>query len=183
MGQELNRAALNSAFARLRARYDELSNREQRLVTVLGGVLALVLLWTVAIAPAIDALTVTRRNLADKQSQASRILAAADTVAALRERGGSRGQATAPPIELLQTRITLAQWQDRATAEERGDGVFAVDVNGVPATDALDWLDNTERLTGLTLQNLSLEKISTGTVNIRSIWSRPGAGSAGGNTP
>lgn len=173
-GQQMSQKAL----AQLRSRFDALSNREQRLVTLLAVVAGLALVWLVGLAPAIEALTVTRTALADKQAQASRVLALADTVAALRERGGKRGQASDTPDLQLRSRIELMQWQEKANVEDRGDGVYSVDINGIPAVDALDWLDNTERLTGLALQNLTLEKISTGTVSIRSLWKRPaGSGS------
>ncbi len=177
-GQPMGQALGQKLGIQLRSRYDALSNREQRLVLLLGGVLLATLIWVVGLAPAIQALTVTKPALADKQAQASRVLALADTVAALRERGGKRGQASDAPDLQLKSRIDLMQWQDRATVEDRGDGVYAVDINGIPAVDALDWLDNTERLTGLTLQNLTLEKISTGTVSIRSIWKRPAGSGA-----
>lgn len=174
MGAQLKTNGLDKLIGQLRNRYEDLNNREQRLVLALVIVIIGAGLWLTAIAPAVDALTTTRRNLADKQAQASRVVALADTVAALREQGGSRGQSAADPLQLLKSRIDLMQWQESATVQDRGDGVFAVDLNSVPALDALDWLDNTERLTGLQLQNLSIEKISTGTVNIRSQWVRPG---------
>jgi type II secretory pathway component PulM len=178
MEQKLKTAAASQLTQQLRNWFDALSNREQRLVTLLASVVALTVIWLVGLAPAIEALTVTRPALAEKQAQASRVLALADTVAALRERGGRRGQASDAPELQLQSRIELMQWQDRASVEDRGDGVYAVDINGVPAVDALDWLDNTERLTGLALQNLTLEKISTGTVSIRSLWKRPAGSGA-----
>lgn len=181
MEQKLKPAASAALLAQLKNRFEELSNRERRLVMLMGAVIGLTLVWLVALAPAIEALTVTRNSLPDKQAQASRILALADTVAALRERGGSRGQAGTAPVETLQARLALLNWQDKATVEDRGDGVVSLVISEVPATDALEWLDNTERLSGLTLSNLTLEKISTGTVNVRSQWRRrtdtPGAGS------
>jgi type II secretory pathway component PulM len=180
MGTQLKTATLSTLFQTARERFEELSKREQRLVTGGLAVAALALVWLVAVEPALDTLTKTQGALAAKQAQAGRVVALADTITALKEQGGRRAQAGEAPVNVLTARVELMKWLERATVTDRGDGIYAVDLNEVPAVDALDWLDSTERLTGLVLQNLSIEKVSTGIVNVRSQWNR---GAAGGTTP
>lgn len=166
--------------APLRNRYDALSNREQRLVSLMAAVLVATVVWTLGIEPAIDTLTKGRERLAEQATQASRVMALSAQLLTQKQTAVTRASPQQSTLDTLQTRLVLMNWQDKATAEDKGGGLFQVDVGNVPAADALEWLDTTERLTGLQLQTLTLEKVSTGTVSFKAGWSSKAAtGEAG----
>ena len=97
-------AALHSARAQARARWAALAPREQRLVAAAAALLAVLLLWTVAIAPAWRTLRSAPAQLdaLDRQGQQMQALAA--------EAAQLRG---APPVPLDQAQAALTAATER----------------------------------------------------------------------
>jgi general secretion pathway protein M len=171
MGEQLKPVILKTGLlSQLSERFAQLSNREQRLIMLLGLVGGLTLLWLVAIEPAINTLTRGKAALTEQLAQANRVLTLSQQITNLRQKNGNRAAPQIRPTDVLQTRLALMNWQDRATLSERGEGLYTTEVNNVPAADVLEWLDTTERLSGLTLQSVTLDKVSTGTVSFKANW-------------
>ncbi len=153
-------------------RFEELNAREQKLVKFLFATVALALVWLIAIEPALQTSLRGRQMLADKQVLTARVLALSKDIVSIKNQGASAAVAQGQPREQLESRLALMQWLEKSRITEKSEGQFSVEVSGLPAADALEWLDATERMSGLTLSSVTLNKVSTGTVDMVAVWTQ-----------
>lgn len=156
------RAALQPlapAAGRARQRYQTLAPRERRLVNGAGAVLALALVFTLLVEPALDTVRTLREQLPRLRGQAA---AVADLT---RQAATLRGQAAAPaatlpaPAEigasLARAGLPADHWQ--LAAPGQGDSVTLA-LTEVPASALLRWLENVGADWGLAVTKVELTR-------------------------
>ncbi len=150
-------SALLAAAATLQARWKALARREQTLVLAAGGVLALALVWWVALAPALHVLrTAPARHAAlDAQLQHMQALQAEARQLQSVPRARSGGDA----LRALQTSLTQ-QLGAGAQLSSAGDRV-TVTLRSVPADALARWLTQVRGTTRAVPQEARLTR-STG---------------------
>ncbi|MCE2679219.1 MAG: type II secretion system protein M [Burkholderiales bacterium] len=151
-------------------RFEELNAREQKLVKFLFATVVLTLVWLIAVEPALQTSLRGGQMLADKQVLTARVLALSKEIVSIKNQGVSATVEQGQPREQLESRLALMQWLEKSRITEKSEGQFSVEVSGLPAADALEWLDATERTSGLTLSSVTLNKVSTGTVDMVAVW-------------
>ena len=118
--------------AQAQARWQALSPREQRGVSVLGALLGILLFWSIAIAPALNTLRDSDNRRAQIGQQQAHMLALQAQAQALKARTPlSRDEA----LRSLQSLTPGAQMQ----LNVQGDRV-TVQLKAVPATTLASWL-------------------------------------------
>ena len=118
--------------AQARARWQALSSREQRGVSVLGALLGVLLFWSIAIGPALNTLRDSDNHRAQIGQQQAHMLALQTQAQALKTRTPlSRDEA----LRSLQSLTPGAQMQ----LNVQGDRV-AVQLKAVPAPTLASWL-------------------------------------------
>jgi type II secretory pathway component PulM len=153
-------------------RFEELNAREQKLVKFLFATVALALVWLIAIEPALNTSLRGRQMLAEKQLLTAQVLALSKEIVSMKNQGASVAAAQGLPREQLESRLALMQWLEKSRITEKSEGQFSVELSGLPAADALEWLDATERMSGLALSSVTLNKVSTGTVDMTAVWTQ-----------
>ena len=153
-------------------RFEELNAREQKLVKFLLVTVVLALVWLIAIEPALTTSLRGRQMLSEKQALTASVLALSKDIVFIKHQGASAAVAQGQPREQLESRLALMQWLEKAKITEKTEGQFSVEITGLPAADALEWLDATERMSGLTLTAVTLNKVSTGTVDMAAVWTQ-----------
>jgi general secretion pathway protein M len=125
-------SALNSPRARANARWQALSPREQRGVSVLAALLVVLLFWSIAIAPALNTLRDSDNHRAQIGQQQAHMLALQAQAQALQTRTTlARDEA----LRNLQGLTPSAQMQ----LNVQGDRV-TVQLKAVPAATLANWL-------------------------------------------
>ena len=124
--------ALNPLRAQALARWQALSPREQRGVSLLGALLGVLLFWSIAVAPALDTLRDSDNRRAEIGQRQAHMLALQTQAQALQSRTPlSRDEA----LRSLQALTPSAQVQ----LNVQGDRV-SVQLKGVPAPTLANWL-------------------------------------------
>ena len=124
--------ALNPLRAQALARWQALSPREQRGVSLLGALLGVLLFWSIAVAPALDTLRDSDNRRAEIGQRQAHMLALQTQAQALQSRTPlSRDEA----LRSLQALTPSAQLQ----LNVQGDRV-SVQLKGVPAPTLANWL-------------------------------------------
>lgn len=125
-------SALNSLRAQAKARWQALSPREQRSVSVLAALLVVLLFWSIAIAPALNTLRDSNNHRAQIGQQQAHMLAMQAQAQALQTRTPlARDEA----LRNLQGLTPGAQMQ----LNVQGDRV-TVQLKAVPAAALANWL-------------------------------------------
>ena len=123
---------MKELLAQAQARWQALSSREQRGVSVLGALLAVLLFWSIAIGPALNTLRDSDNHRAQIGQQQAHMLALQTQAQALKTRTPlSRDEA----LRSLQSLTPGAQMQ----LNVQGDRV-AVQLKAVPAPALASWL-------------------------------------------
>ena len=118
--------------AQVQARWQALSPREQRAVSVLGALLGVLLLWSIAIAPALNTLSDSDNRRAQISQQQAHMLALQYQAQALQTRTPlSRDEA----LRNLQGLTPGAQMQLNVQGER-----VSVQLKSVPAPTLANWL-------------------------------------------
>jgi general secretion pathway protein M len=125
-------SALNSLHARATSRWQALSPREQRGISVVAVLLALLIFWSIAIAPALNTLRESDNRRTHIGQQQAHMLALQAKAQALQTRTPlARDEA----LRNLQGLTPSAQMQ----LNVQGDRV-TVQLNAVPAATLANWL-------------------------------------------
>jgi general secretion pathway protein M len=125
-------SALNSLRAQANSRWQALSPREQRGISVLGALLAVLIFWSIAIAPALNTLRDSNNHRAQIGQQQAHMLALQAQAQALQTRTPlARDEA----LRNLQGLTPSAQMQ----LNVQGDRV-TVQLKAVPAATLANWL-------------------------------------------
>ncbi|CAN1550830.1 PulM Type II secretory pathway, component PulM [Burkholderiaceae bacterium] len=125
-------STLNRFKATLATRWQALSTREQRGLTWLGMLLAAALIWTVAIAPALDTLRDSHTRRAHISTQQAHMLALQAQAQALQQRTPlSRDEA----LRTLQSLSTNPSLQLTVQGER-----VSVQLKAMPASTLATWL-------------------------------------------
>lgn len=125
-------SALNPIRAHALARWQALSPREQRGVSVLGVLLGVLLFWSIAIAPALNTLRDSDNRRAQIGQQQAHMLALQNQAQALQSRTAlSRDEA----LRSLQSLTPAAQIQLTVQGER-----ISAQLKGVPAATLANWL-------------------------------------------
>lgn len=116
----------------LRARWNALSSREQRSLTLLLGLLGVILFWLVAIAPAMNTLRDSAQRRTQLAQQQSHMLALQTQAQALTTRTALSRDAALRSLQGLTPgpQIQLTPQGDRVTAQ----------LKAVPAATLANWL-------------------------------------------
>ncbi len=118
--------------AHANARWQALSPREQRMVTVLGALVGVLLFWAIAVAPALHTLRDSAQRRTQINQQQAQMLALQRQAQALQARTPlSRDEA----LRTLQSLAPNAQMQLNVQGER-----VAVQLKAVPAATLADWL-------------------------------------------
>jgi general secretion pathway protein M len=125
-------SAMNQFRAQALARWQTLSPREQRGVSVLGVLLGVLLFWSIAIAPALNTLRDRDNRRAQIGQQQAHMLALQNQAQALQSRTAlSRDEA----LRSLQSLTPAAQIQLNVQGER-----ITAQLKGVPAATLASWL-------------------------------------------
>ena len=125
-------SAMNQFRAQALARWQALSPREQRGVSVLGVLLGVLLFWSIAIAPALNTLRDSDNRRAQIGQQQAHMLALQNQAQALQSRTAlSRDEA----LRSLQSLTPAAQIQLNVQGER-----ITAQLKGVPASTLASWL-------------------------------------------
>ena len=167
--------------AQAQARWQALSPREQRGVSVLGALLGVLLFWSIAIAPALNTLRDSNNRRAQIGQQQAHMLALQAQAQALKARTPlSRDEA----LRSLQSLTPGAQMQ----LNVQGDRV-TVQLKAVPATTLASWLTQARSQAQALPVEAHLTRNTTGTTPVSNanvvVWdgnlvlSLPNRGSSG----
>ncbi len=144
--------------AQAQARWQALSPREQRGVSVLGALLGVLLFWSIAIAPALNTLRDSDNRRAQIGQQQAHMLALQAQAQALKARTPlSRDEA----LRSLQSLTPGAQMQ----LNVQGDRV-TVQLKAVPATTLASWLTQARNQAQALPVEAHLTRNTTGTTPV-----------------
>ncbi len=144
--------------AQVQARWQALSPREQRGVSVLGALLGILLFWSIAIAPALNTLRDSDNRRAQIGQQQTHMLALQAQAQALKARTLlSRDEA----LRSLQSLTPGAQMQ----LNVQGDRV-TVQLKAVPATTLASWLTQARNQAQALPVEAHLTRNTTGTTPV-----------------
>ena len=138
------------------ARWQALSPREQRGVSVLGALLGVLLFWSIAIAPALSTLRDSDNRRAQIGQQQAHMLALQAQAQALKARTPlSRDEALRSLQSLTSAQIQLNVQGDRVT----------VQLKAVPASTLANWLTQARSQAQALPVEAHLTRNTTGTAN------------------
>jgi general secretion pathway protein M len=162
-------AQLSRQLAPLRARYEALPAREQRLVVVAGAALAVFLLYLVLWEPP----ALIRAHRAQELAQARAFAQRLEEIGAEVQRARPPGATASRHDVALLTAVDQATkdgtlGKPPARMQPDGDTQVRVWFEGVPFDQLLRWIFNLQSRYGIRVDSLDIERQATpGTVNAR----------------
>ncbi|MPT28462.1 MAG: type II secretion system protein M [Achromobacter sp.] len=150
---------LAPAADRARQRYQALAPRERRLVTGTGLLLALALVFTLLVEPALDTARTLREELPRLRGQAALVADLTTQAAALRKHAAAPATALPTAADLGASLARAGLPADRWTLEPPGQGdSVTLAVTELPASALLRWLEDSTADWGLAVRQVALTR-------------------------
>lgn len=150
---------LAPAADRARQRYQALAPRERRLVTGAGLLLALALVFTLLVEPALDTARTLREELPRLRGQAALVADLTTQAAALRKHAAAPATALPTAADLGASLARAGLPADRWTLEPPGQGdSVTLAVTELPASALLRWLEDSTADWGLAVRQVALTR-------------------------
>ncbi|GGH62536.1 hypothetical protein GCM10010975_27360 [Comamonas phosphati] len=162
-------APLAQALQPLRARWQQLAAREQNLVLAAGAVVALALLWSLAVAPALHSLGTAPARHAQADQQLQRMLKMQAQAQQLRQHAPSQPQPVGNTQALLQQSL---QAELGASAKMQWLGNRAqVTLTAAPASALARWLAQVRDNTHAAASEMKLSRAAAPAADATTRWS------------
>ena len=150
---------LAPAADRARQRYQALARRERRLVTGAGLLLALALVFTLLVEPALDTARTLREELPRLRGQAALVADLTTQAAALRKHAAAPATALPTAADLGASLARAGLPADHWTLEPPGQGdSVTLAVTELPASALLRWLEDSTADWGLAVRQVALTR-------------------------
>lgn len=151
---------LRSQYAQLIQSWQRRPVRERRLVGFCWSVCLLLLLWLLAIRPALHTIEQARTELPALRMAAASVSAIALEAKALAAQGASNSPAALSSIDAtqLQTILRQAGLHARVELATPADNEWLLHIEPTTAVTLLDWLTQVPPTLGLQIQHLNLQR-------------------------